>query len=344
MTSITSTPILVSRRVLRQLKPKYPNHFSPPISKSKPKKEEPPWPRWMQIVAYTAAAASVPYSFGIVISESNTFRQYVEGECVEEGENEGLGRKIVNLFRNVWGKEDEIPYVEYLEKKVKSSKTREKEVSLGNEIKTKLRMNQHRIERDVLSNANVVVENEGIVIEGNVKGDVYIGNIGSIWETVSQTKTNNSDEHIKSTKNIILSFQDNDNQTHDEDTQYNNEVSMSDDTSTLTTSITDLELERDSTARHLGDRTAIYSAWNVFDRLQKSQDNKASNNTTIMDSTQIRIDELQFNITELQKLISDPMCTRDRDDMEIELREMKRELNATKRQKRIAKLRKLVPF
>jgi hypothetical protein len=346
---MSSPQILVSRRTLQRLKPKYPKLFNPPKGSGKSAAKETPWPRYMQIAGYTAAGIAVPYAMSVLISESNTLRTYLEGECDEthngsSGENMTIGRKIVSYVRWYWGIEDEIPYQEYLELKLKdgkSSTSAEEELSMIHEDKTIYRKIQDQIERDSHAPLKVEVENDGII-----KEDVFKGNI-PMSEQLQLTSSEK--EKFDISKNIYVEFQD--------------DIATIDDNSNDSTSSSNLDdlnfvEESTSTAKDIGNRATTYTLWNyvpspstrqtaaVQSNSNKNNGNNNNNKPSASpyDSTQIRIEELQHNITDLQKLLTDPSCTRDRDDMEKEVKDLKRELSQIKREKRFAKLKKFVPF
>jgi len=88
--------------------------------------------------------------------------------------------------------------------------------------------------------------------------------------------------------------------------------------------------------------TNIWPTWYHFpsDFLTASKSSIASDVKT--DQIEIRIDELAHNISQLQKSLRDPTCTRDRDDMERELQEYQSDLRKVKREKLFGKFRKIV--
>mmetsp|Transcript_4752 Transcript_4752/g.6994 ORF Transcript_4752/g.6994 Transcript_4752/m.6994 type:complete len:188 (+) Transcript_4752:771-1334(+) len=106
-----------------------------------------------------------------------------------------------------------------------------------------------------------------------------------------------------------------------------------------------------SADKDIGNLCTIYSTWNYFspEMINASTENAPSIGTTkssssSFDSTQLRIEELQYNIDELQKSLMDPSCTRDRDDMESEIKQMKNEIGFLNRERRMAKFKRLLPF
>ncbi len=328
---MSSTQLLISRRALLQLKPKYPRLFSPPKSTKKPPTET-PWPKWMQMAGYTAAAVAVPYTIGVVITQSRILIDQLEGECgtYDDDKNDSIGRKIVSALRWYWGTEDEIPYVDYLEReKLKIGDTSgndadsfEQEISLENEDHTLWRKNQVRIEREMHSDVKVSLESEGVI-----RDDVFKGNIS----LVNQLSSN--ERNFDPSKGIIVTFQDEDGNKRDGvKAKVLQEIESSID-------------DNKSNIKQIMKMAEIYDMWHFFPPVQELNSSSIiTRSTNWMSPLEIRIEELQHTIGEVQKLLGDPSCTRDRDDMENEIRQMRKEIATLRREKRNAQWKKLIPF
>jgi hypothetical protein len=319
----------------------------------------------MQVAGYTAAAAAVPYTIGVIIKESRDVREYLEGDYTNmDGDSDDtIGRKVVGLVRWFWGEEDDIPYVEYLERydtKSTSSSTSSSSndnesgtiaYSLDNEEKQLSRRNQDRIEKDVNSNIKVMVESEGMM-----KDDIFKGN-EPLDNQLLKSYANNDHDQLDHLEELYVSIQDDDDvddidEAGVEAVEGGGMVSNS--------SLEDISFhEQVSTAKEIGNMSTIYAMWNYFPsqnggtkNASSSMESSSSSSSSLssasttpsFDSTMIRIEELQYNMAELQKSMADPMCTRDRDDMDREMREMRSEVGSLKRQKRMAKLKKLISF
>lgn len=319
---MSTSKILISRRAMLQIKPKYPKLFTPPKSSFKTKKEE-PWPFYLQMAGYSALALAIPYSIGVVIMQSNKTKDDLEGYVGRIVSDESMGRKVIRLLRWYWGKEDDIPYVEYLERKQLTDKNEEEEYSLEIEDSSVLRRNQDRIERDGYEDVKVIVDSEGMV-----KEDIFKGDVSLTEQLISK------DKNYITTLNTVVSFQD-------------DVLSEGDDLQAITDNFghTPEMDKKNSSLQAIMDLSTIYAMWNYFPPQEESSLASSSTKTgPWSNSLQIRIDELQYNMDELQKLLNDPLCTRDRDEMEGEIREMKKELGTLKRERRIGKLKKLVSF
>ena len=325
-----STPkILLSRRAMLQMKSRYPKLFTPPKSSFKKKKEE-PWPFYLQMVGYSALALAVPYSIGVVIMQSNKMKDDLEGEIGRVDGDETMGRKVVRLLRWYWGNEDEIPYVEYLERKQLVSKNEEEEYSLEIEDNKVLRKNQDRIERDRYEDIKVIVESEGMV-----KEDVFKGNASLTEQLISK------DKNYITSSNVVVSIQD-DESKEDKLQASNGTIKDTALDNFIDTPVMD---KKNSSLQAIMDLATTYAMWNYFPPQEQTSVASSTGKTgQWSNSLQIRIDELQYTMNELQKSLNDPLCTRDRDDMEQEIKEIKKELGVLKREKRFGMLKKLVPF
>ena len=335
---IMSTPkILLSRHALQTMKPKYPIHFTFPKKKFKTSAET-PWPISLQIAGYTAAILAVPYTFSVIVSESRLIRDSLEGECKGRGSgsgesgdvqdqsnSEGVGRKIVSLVRWYWGTNDHIPYIEVLEQKEKEGSGIA--YSLENEDNVGSRLNQDRIEKESNNSVKVVLESEDIVQDGVIlKGNAPIA------EQLFSAQHGDGKQFDKS-KPIVVTIEDDDNTSTDDDE--------------LNTDIPSLD-EDHSAKKEISNLSTIYAMWNYFPPSSPSTNQTISissqSSSAGMNTIQIRIEELQHEISDLRKMMNDPMCVRDRDDMDQEMKNLRMEMNFLRREKRKANLKKLIPF
>ncbi len=345
----SATPkILVSRHALKTIKQKNPIYFNFPKRNFK-SSEETPWPIYMQIAGYTAAFLTIPYTFSVVVSESNVFRDYLEGEKKsphDEGLSssssswEGLGRKVVSLVRWYWGKKDHIPYVEEIERLQKQDKDNEgiQNYSMENEDSVVMRINQERIEMESNDDVKVVLESEGIIEEGLVlKGNA------SVADQLFSKK--NPKTKYDPYKPIILTIEDK-KSNHYGETKDNELSDLSEDISF-------------SEKQNILKLANIYSMWNYFPPSASppaSSSSSESNNkkspiispskpsSATINTMNYRIEELRYEIADLQKMLTDPMCTRNRDDMEKEVKELNNEISMLRRERRKIQLKKLITF
>ena len=328
--------ILLSRRAMMHLKTKQPKYFTPP--KSPPKKDKDPgWPMWMQVAGGVAATLAIPYTFSVFVMQSNNFRDYLDGEIETADDDDGeeaFGRKVVRMVRWYWGTPDEIPYVEYLEQQntpLSSSSNEEPEFSMLNEDKAIQRMIQDRIERSSRVDINVAIEADG----GVVKEEILRGDKSLTEQLIS----NNTEANYDTSRGLILSFQDEEtNSTGISTSQDEVMLDMNDENSHQTNT------------REIINLSSIYGMWNYFPPQEETSaasliTNRSRNGgDSWSNHLQIRMDELQYKTDEIQKLLNDPMCTRDRDEMEREMKGMRNQLVQLRREKRMAKLKKLVSF
>mmetsp|Transcript_770 Transcript_770/g.1213 ORF Transcript_770/g.1213 Transcript_770/m.1213 type:complete len:277 (-) Transcript_770:140-970(-) len=90
--------------------------------------------------------------------------------------------------------------------------------------------------------------------------------------------------------------------------------------------------------------TAIWSAWHYFPSSSNDSSTRQTTTSTRRDEMQLKIDELEWNIEELEKSLRDPTCTRNFDDIQQELSLLKKDLARAKREKRMKRLRNILPF
>ncbi len=353
----SSPKILLSRRALQTIKPKHPIHFTFPKTKFKPTAEI-PWPKSIQIAGYTAVALSIPYTFSVIVAQSPYFRDFLEGECMndttgdgEAGGYEPIGRKIVKAVRWYWGVNDKIPYVELLERKKLDANFTGTEYSLENENSLVLRMNQEQIEKESNEDVKVVVETVGGVIQDGI---ILKGNL-SLSDQLLSPENINTGGKLDSSRPIIVTIEDKDITSDgktssgmnddDDDDDHNNDVLENGILSSLANGDTSI------TKKEINNLAAIHTMWNYFPPSSSSNDNQSQTSKVLqspssahLNSLNLRIEELEHDIAELQKLLIDPMCTRDRDDMDNEMKVFRSEMNMLKREKRKANLKRWIPF
>lgn len=318
-------PLIVSRRALQRLSNKYPQHLKETINQSKPKKDDTAWPVSMQRAGYAAVAFAIPYSICVTIAESPRLRDRLEGDPGPD-DHDPIGRKVVNFVRWYWGHEDMIPYSEYVETKD------HKEISLDSDISTMDRLGQASIQHRVHDEVQIRVETDGDGEErfGTIPGSVPASDISQIWSSIGSS---NGSKELEP-KQVYVTFEDGNNNTSSDENESNDELQLSTGEGDFT-----------SPAQDISRLTTIWSAWNHFANAAGGAENsQAATTYNSMDADEIHIEELQYAIQNLQKDLRDPYCSRDRDEMEQDIAKLKREVGASKRERRMGKLKKMVSF
>jgi len=303
------TSSIISRRAFINLSTKYPRILS-----QKPKKSNIPnsqtddsWPKSLQLVGYGAVALSIPYLLSVIVAESARVRSILE----ERTGN--VGHSIVGMVRWYWGRQEDVPYFE----SITETDNRDDRLALRGEESPTVQSTQVDIIKRADSNVTFHLTNdEDVQSKVCLPGGTLLSDSKIVGEDMS--------------KRFIISFDEYEEQE---------ENSMKEDDGILRYMKEDSDGQQNSVLE-LKNLTSIWSSWNYFPS-DVSTDARQQTGGTTTDSTQIRINELAHNVSELQNFLRDPSCTRDRDDMEVEIQEIQSELSSLKRSKRIGKLKNI---
>lgn len=313
-------PVMTSRSALRKLSPRYPKYLVETV-KQQAKKDDAEWPSYMRKAGYTAIAIALPYFTIAYISEAPRLR-----ETLQDNENtESLGNKIVEFVRWWHGKQDDMPYADFLENKD------HQELSLEYDVSTLERKEQEMIQERLDAPVTVHVETEAI---GDEKTQSLDGMSTADVQQVVQTLGFGNDE---SSKHVYITFE-------DEDEENSHEIIKD-------SEFEDIYVKNDPLSR-ISKLTSIWSAWYTFSNAPTEASNSSvsspttsisasTSNRTKFDSYQPLIDDLNHRIEMLQKELKDPYCIRDRDEMQHEMKEMKKEVTSLKRERRVQKLKSM---
>jgi len=317
-------PIITSRRALQKLTPKFPKHLKE-IIKQEAKKDDPAWPDYMRRAGYTVMAIAVPYSVMAIISESPRLRDKIEGDPGAE-DGDSLGAKVVDFVRWYFGREDDIPYSEYLET------DKHNELSLFNDLSTTQRKVQERIQQRLRDELTVNIETEAV---GDDRSGVVDGramaNISKIMADLGASTTGQESNRVR------ITFEDSpEKKLSIGEGEFGNDFE----------SVRDYRNE--DVLKRVSSMTSIWSAWYYFPSTSAPAEttqpaaNTKSGKTAQYDSYQPIISNLTQRIEDLQKDLSDPNCFRDRDDMESEIKQMRKEITSLTRERRLKKLKSFV--
>jgi len=337
---------IVSRRELRKLCQENQNLSKSSLSSKKSfgAAEESSWPRSLQIAGYTAVALSIPYSICTYISESPQLRSRLEGDVNPKTDHDSLnvGRNIVRWVRMYWGKEEDVPYSSRIGTNVEEGKKKETPLSFQNEASSKIRNEQVFISQMINSSVNVEVS-KGVgedYLKGSVPGTVNTRDYNLIWSYVSgrKQKENRNDQH--GLRNLRFEFQNEEKENIENPFIEDSNTMMNSDyleTKSLEESTFDLDGEM------LRKLTTTWSFWNYFPTSINSNLNKPESESSRSDlenkQLQPQIAKMEWSISELQKSLNDPLCTKDRDDMQQELEEIRKEMFRLKRERRLSRVR-----
>jgi len=313
------TSIIISRQALLKLTPKYPHLLAPrpkPSNSRSSKKDESQWPKSLQMAGYAAVVLSIPYSMSVFVAESARIRSSLE-------DNGGdIGQSIVRWVRWYWGHQEDLPYSESIMEITTDSggaNGGEDRLQFRGEESPTVRSTQAEIKNTAESNVTFrLTSNGGLESTACMRGGTLLSDSKIFGDDIS--------------KRLIISF--------DEDEEEEEKLVVEKDVFSQLKQNESEDQKSDSRVE-LKRLTTIWSSWNHFpsDFLVP---NKSSVSGGTIDTRENKIDELAYNMSELQKLLRDPSCTRDRDDMEGELQEIQSELRGLKRARRFGKLRNIL--
>lgn len=305
---------VVSRRALRLRLQKNSNLNPYSVISPKSNTNDLSWPRSFQLMGYSALCLSVPYTFFLVLSESPRLREYIIDYF-------STGNTLVEWTRWYWGEKEKVPYSELIDKKEMGK------VSLRTEVCSKIRQEQKEIKRNIDSDVTVgiisITNNDNDPEIGKIPGYLPVDDVFLIWNLLCDNCQPPIHEYNKL------------------------EVTFKDENDGITTpafiEIDKIKNENNS----LRSLINIWSAWNYFPTLtitplnnqsKSSFFNKRSflkdyNDTEI----EMKILELEWHVSELTKELCDPNCTKNRDDMEGDLFEFRKELKLWRKRRRFGK-------
>jgi hypothetical protein len=340
-------PFIISRRALQGLKHKYPQHLKEKSSKSSSKTDDSAWPKTMQRAGYTAVALAIPYSICIIIAESPRLRASLEGDP-GSGTGDGLTRKMVNFIRWYWGKEDHIPYAEYVDNDRVAGEGHT-EVSLDSDISTVERVAQERIQEQLRDELKVKAETDGDGEEryGKIDGRVGASDVGKIWNTIGMGADQSAG--MLPTQ-LYLTFEDDERAESERGTNSENGSFGSDFKMGMELDAGNLS-QNTAPSQQIANLTSIWSAWYHFAEGMVGNAN-ANTNASSTGSSNVgpaaadpyynSIEELKLMLQDVERDLNDPYCIKDRDDMETEIKRLRAELGALKKERRMHKLKKFV--
>lgn len=262
------------------------------------------------MAGYAAVVLSIPYSLSVIVAESPRVRSILEERTGD------LGHSIVRMVRWYWGHQEEVPYFE----SIMETNDREDRLEFRGEESPTVRSTQAEIMKRAASIVAFQITNdEGVQRKVCLPGGTLLSDSKIVGEDMS-----------KMSKRFIVSF---------DEYEEREEKSIEEDDE-LSRCMRKASEDQQSSVLELKNLTSIWSSWNYFPS-DVSTDSRQQKGGTTTDRTQIRINELMYNVSELKKLLRDPSCTRDRDDMEVEIQEIQSELKQLRRSRRIGKLKNI---
>jgi len=342
-------PLVISRCAWNEFKESHRLSKSlPGSSKSKPKDEN-PWPRNFQIAGYAAGTFLVPYMMIWTVTSNPTLREWF-------GPYIPLDRLRTHFGELEWDAEsynDGLEETKKTEKQMGQCDTDDSvSLSIGYYQFPQEASFRERLQQEIINNME----------ESDVEFTLSLSSSSSLPSTEEVVTKTVAASTIANAKNLLNFFPSDSvstttNQTIavdfiDEkiDINGNNNISndggndtfelISDDGG-LMTDAESMSSNGNQSADLLADRvlaneTQTMSKWSyVAPQPSQAVQNEAAANISQPTDVEMNIGRLEYTTSELEKNLRDPMCTRDIDDMQQELRQSKRELSKLKWKRRL---------
>ena len=308
----TAPPQIVSRRLLLQQRSKETTNAkssSSSGSSSSKKVDEKPWPRSVQIAGYSALAASIPLTICTLVTEFKSLRAWLEGERPHDPNDRRIGKQLVQAVRTYWTTHGRFDNEESEEEK-----------------RSILEMAKN-VDRQIP--VQVYVWDQPIMTI-SLRGDVPVS-LSSVG-----LENSNSDELISAaSRTFAIEFPEDEevNETSLSDGFGQERMVFSGDSKEEGNYMKDMnEPVTPYTAygRKIREMTQTFSSWHYFEE-DTADNSKSSINK--MSPEEIRKSELEWREAHLQMQLIDPYCTRDIDEMQQELAQVRSELRKLNRWK-----------
>jgi hypothetical protein len=315
--SSTASPrIVISRRVWESHKKTIPPTPKPP--KAKNPLDDKPWPRSVQITAYVAAAAFIPYTTIWLMVSVEPLRDFFKDYIPLD--------RFRNHFGEVeWGAQSYVDDVDRQRQKIPLDAGYSQ---FPGEWKYEIRTQQDEIEgldKQEIPTKMYLILNSTSEQEQPIK---YLpgsarANADTLWELIAGAAT--KEQKAPEGPIVAVDFPDDIGKRNDED-----------EPKKMLSDVKDAYAVSDSmpgqdVASSLLQKTFTYSTWFYQ---PTGTEGEAGGQTKRLSQQEVEISRLEFTVDRLEKDLKDPTCTRDMDDMTNELRQSKRELSRLKWKRR----------
>lgn len=332
----TSSHTIISRRAVNQYLKKNKDH---PLNsfKKKPKPDETPWPRSLQMVGYGAMILAVPFCIGAAIVEIPSFRRFLQGGDEDEiavHTKPSLGSLCVNAIRDFWGVEEFMPDEEQKWLLQQAEKTSNR--SFENEDPIHIREMQKEVGKISHSSQRIKVMTYPVTPgEAFAYGSQSSSESSSTETVISDGKMTMEDGMNENSRHHIMSklgsaIDSNDGKTPivaieflDEDEKEQVFIQPDEFGSVHT-------LKAEDFCDDLRVKTSTWSSWQYFPNAS-SASSSPSDSKTRLSNDEIRKSELEWKLQQVKQQLTDPNCLRDIDEMQDELKSIEKELRRTKR-------------
>mmetsp|Transcript_23851 Transcript_23851/g.24121 ORF Transcript_23851/g.24121 Transcript_23851/m.24121 type:complete len:394 (+) Transcript_23851:72-1253(+) len=349
----TQKPLVISRRAWNEFKEshKLSKSLAPGSSKSKPNDEN-PWPRNFQIAGYVAGTLLVPYMIIWTVTSNPILREWF-------GPYIPLDRLRTHFGELEWDAEsysDELEETKKTEKQMGLCDT-DDSVSLSieyyqfpqeapfrersqQEIINKMEESDVELTLSLSSSSSSSLLSTDEVVTKTVAASTIADakNLLNFFPSASVSTTTNQmvavefmDEKIDINRNNTISNDGGNNKFElisDDGDLMTDAESMSN-----SNQLADLPTDR---VQVIANETQTMSKWSyVAPQPSQAVQKEAAANVSQPTNVEMNIGRLEYTTSELEKNLKDPMCTRNIDDMQQELRQSKRELSKLKWKRRL---------
>ena len=349
-------PLVISRRAWLDFKESRGLAKKRPTSSSKPKSDdEKPWPRNMQIAGYVAGTLVVPYMMLWTITSNPTLREWF-GPFIP------LDKLRPYFGKLEWDAQSYSDEMKAMRKKQNDGAYNDSEESLigyyqfPEEASFHERQQQEIVEATEKSDVAVTISLSSSTSSTSPAEEIVTTTIAA--KTIANA--NNLLQFFPSASastntTVAVDFLDQNNQNDDGN---NADVTSGGGGDVKLESISDGALMTDaesvandqggykgpsdlsSASRLLAKATQTMSTWTYVPRQQQASGEASQKGgatataSTQMTDVEMKMGRLEYVVSELEKSLRDPMCTRNIDDMTTELRQAKRELSKLKWKRR----------
>lgn len=346
-------PLVISRRAWLEFKESRGIKKKRPEPSKGPKSDdEKPWPRNVQIAGYVAGALAVPYIILWTITSNPTLREwlvpYIPLEKLRpyygkvEWDAQNYSEEMERAKNKEKNEDDEsrlVGYYQFPEEDSFNTRKQQELIEAMNESDINVTLSLQSSSSHSLPSEEIVSKTISAKTVANAK------NLLQYFPSALSSKGGNM--------NVAVDFLDRKNE--DNDTSSLNSTADKIDAfvgeidGTLMTDADSIETDKSrggigrfynlsAGSRQLSKDTQTTSKWTYVPQTagegSRKKDAKKTSSTPQISETEIEMGRLEYEISELEKNLRDPMCTRSIDDMSTELRQAKRELSRLRWKKR----------
>jgi hypothetical protein len=286
--------------------------------------DEKPWPLSVRIAGYVAIAVAMPITLCTLVAENKSFRDWLEGDRPHDPTDRRMGKRIVSFARTYWTDSN------LFHGETEAIVEREKRTA------TEIAKN---LDRDIP--VNVYLINQPIM-RISLKGDVPVNlssaaavgldyDAGSIFAVEFPDEEEAGQEGEVDTHFWTATVQDGAFEVEQQFSWQDRTDSIGGDSSNATSADnSNAKLLAKSYGEKIREMTQTFSSWHFFE-----QDSAKESKLYLekMSPENIRKSELEWREAQLKMQLIDPYCSRDIDEMQLELAQVQRELRRLNRWK-----------